>query len=527
MSRFSGACARALLLSTGLLFVVESTGCTSWQTSPMPKPNDTIAAEKRYEVKTADGQIWHLAHVMIRNDSLLGQQVDNHDRLVGVPTTTITSVQSSHFDGGATLALGMGLVAVVAIMSLATKDMFSFGGGAISGGNGGNGGNFSCPLIYSWDGTGYRLDSGTFGGAITPALARTDIDNLLYLRPVHDTLRFLMTDEADETEHVDAFHLLAVDHPVGTEAVPDALANGTFHLIGRLIAPLTARDEMGRDALTQVRAADHYVWESRLDGRDPENPAHVRDGLEITFPRPTGMAQAELMIEGQSTPWAAYLMGELVRASGRTTHAWYDSTTSALASRPMARAQHEEGFLQASIWDGATWRPAGEVWEAGPEVAKRQTLRLDLRGTPAGIVRVRLESAPAMWDIDQVALAAVTVAPSLVRTLSPFIAVASTTDDALAPLLAQDGRYLNLERGDTVRIGFTDTAPPPAHGMVRSYLAQTSGWYRIHGSDDAAPDMATLGEIASRPHGAARVAVRRLNEQLAALAREAGRANLR
>ncbi|MEO8478032.1 MAG: hypothetical protein ABI542_00255 [Gemmatimonadota bacterium] len=461
---------------------------------------------------------------MIRNDSLIGERVDLGGRQIGIPTMSITTVKTRQFNAGGTILMGVLALGIVGMVALASEDSFGYSGGGLLGDSNGN---VSCPLIYSWDGRGYRLDSGTFGGAITPALARTDLDNLLHVRPVHDTLRFLMTDEADETEHVDAFHVLAVDHPVGTEAVPDALANGTFHLVGQPVAPITARDQLGRDALQQVRAADQYAWESRLDGRDPENPAHLRDGLEMTFRRPAGMDQAELVVEGQNTAWAAYLMGELVRASGRATRAWYDTSTSAAASRPMAKAQHEEGFLQASIWDGAAWRPAGEMWEAGPEVAKRQTLRLDLRGTPVGIVRVRLESAPAMWNIDQVVLAAVTGAPAIARILSPVTASIPTVRDALAPLLAKDGRYLDLERGDTVRIAFTDAAPPPARGMVRSYLAQTSGWYRVHSQDDAAPDLATLGEMASHRHGAARVAVRRLNERLAAMTREAGRANLR
>lgn len=524
MSRSPGARARVLLLSTGLLFVLETTGCTSWQASPIPQPENSVAAGTEYEVKTAGGQLWHLVHVMIRNDSLIGERVDLGGTPIGIPTMSITGVKTRQFNAGGTILMGVLVLGIVSVFAYASDDSFTPSGNIFGGGQSGS---ISCPLIYSWDGTGYRLDSGTFGGAITPALARTDIDNLLHIRPVHDTMRFLMTDEADETEHVDAFHVLAVDHPVGTEAVPDALANGTFHLVSQLVAPIIARDQMGRDALQQVRAADQYAWESRLDGRDPENPTHLRDGLEVTFRRPAGMDQAELVVEGQNTAWAAYLMGELVRATGRATRAWYDASTSAAASRPMAKAQHEEGFLQASIWDGATWRPAGEMWEAGPEVAKRQTLRLDLRGTPVGIVRVRLESAPAMWNIDHVALAAVTGASAIARILSPVTASIPTVRDALAPLLAKDGRYLDLERGDTVRIAFVDAATPPAHGMIRSYLAQTNGWYQVHGNDSAAPDFVTLAEIASHPHGAARVAVRRLNDRLAALTREAGRANRR
>jgi hypothetical protein len=46
----------------------------------------------------------------------------------------------------------------------------------------------SGPLVYSWDGRRWRLDSGTFGGAIMSASTRTDVDNLLYATAVNDTL---------------------------------------------------------------------------------------------------------------------------------------------------------------------------------------------------------------------------------------------------------------------------------------------------------------------------------------------------
>lgn len=69
--------------------------------------------------------------------------------------------------------------------------------------NGGSDQTYSCPLVYSWDGQRWRLDSGTFGGAIMPALARTEVDNLLHAVPVGDSLRLRITNELNETDHLD------------------------------------------------------------------------------------------------------------------------------------------------------------------------------------------------------------------------------------------------------------------------------------------------------------------------------------
>ena len=221
------------------------------------------------------------------------------------------------------------------------------------------------------------------------------------------------------------------------------------------------------------------------------------------------------------------MMGEMVSAFGSLTAKWYDPATTTAASAPMARAQHAEGFLQVAIWDGTSWRPSGEIWEAGPEVAKRQVLPIDLTGISGGTIRVRLESAPSFWQIDYVGLGPVVNAKVVARDL-PTVSVTAPRDaDALAHLQEKDGRFLDMERGDTISLAVRDTAGPPAAGMTRAYLARTSGWYRIHGRDDQAPDIATLTALGEGPHGTAKLAVTRMNQLLSAAKAGATRASPR
>jgi hypothetical protein len=160
------------------------------------------------------------------------------------------------------------------------------------------------------------------------------------------------------------------------------------------------------------------------------------------------------------------------------------------------------------------------VWEAGPEVAKRQVLPLDLTGIPGDQIRVRLESAPSFWDVDYVGLGAAVDASVIAHTLTTTRANSPRQPDALDRLASADGRTLDLEYGDTIRIEVRD-ATPPARGMTRSYLARTTGWYRIHGRDNGDPDIAMLTALAQQPHGAARIAVSQLNDMLTLLNQQA------
>lgn len=486
--------------------------CHHWVPTTVPAvvaaPRDSLAD---YRVTSRTGESRRFSRIFIRNDSLLGVQRNaNMPVIPGLPVTDITRVEVRKFDAVATVAT-VGIIGViVAVAAVAATDDIGPDVAVPPVG--------SCPLIYSWDGSNWRLDSGTFGGAITPALARTDIDNLIHARPVDGVLRFRMTAEAPETEHVDAITVLAVDHPVGTTVAPDARANTTFHVIGSVASPVAARDAMRADVLRQVRERDEVVWEPRLDGRDPANPAHLRDGLELTFARPAGDA-LQLVIDGQNTEWAAALMGELVSAHGRATAPWYDPATTARASAPLLEAQRAQGFLAVTLWDGAAWRPAGVVWEAGPEVAKRQVLPIDVRGIPGTTLRVRLESAPGFWTIDYVGLGPQVALPVTTHVLRTAAVQSARFPDGRERLMAADGRILDMEEGDTVAITVAD-APPPAARMTRSYLLRSHGWYRIHGRDDGDPVVTTLATL-GQPQGAARLAVTRLNELLAMMAASA------
>lgn len=498
------------------LLIFAAVACTKWSSVSTPAPERPPDRTTSFRVTTLDGARHQMHAIFVRNDSLFGTQTEPAlIPSVGIPVTDIRTIQVSKFDPVKTIALVGSVVVTLAAIAVSSD----WGSDTPSRADTTNWIG-SCPLVYSWDGHRYRLDSGTFGGAITPALARTDIDNLIHAQPFGGLLQFRMTAEADETEHVDAITVLAVDHPRGTTVAPDARANTTFHVVRDLQAPIAARDRMRPDILARVAAPDGIVWEPRLDGRDPMNPAHRRDGVELTFARPAGDA-LQLVIDGQSTEWAAQLMGEMVAAHGRLTSTWYDPATTARASDPMRQAQREQGFLTVSLWNGRDWQPVGEVWEAGPEVAKRQVLPIDVSGIPGSTLRVRLESAPAFWTIDYVGLGPQVAPPVTTHTLRTTRVQSQMVADGLERLASADGRMLDMERGDVVDFTVQD-APAPRRGMTRSYLLRSSGWYRIHGRDQDEPIPATLGALAEQD-GAARLAVIRLNEALAAAAANAQR----
>lgn len=503
---------RAALIAT---LGMPAIACMSWKTQPVSPDQALAKSPTQVRVTRADGSKVVLLRPAIVADSLIGEPPgDPTKRIaqrVAIPLSEVQSVAVQRLSAGKTALLiaGVGLTAL-AVVAAATDEGPTF---RPSPPGGGGGPPVSCPLVYSWDGTSWRLDSGTFGGAIAPALARTDLDNLVYAGSQNGLLRLRVANEQAETDYLDALSVLAVDHDPGLTVAPDG--EGRIYTLGKLAPPLRASDFRGADALSRVRAPDGWNWESNPSGRDTAVTADLRDGIELTFVRPR-RSGARLVLDGNNTPWAAHLMQEFVAAHGRDTRAWYDS----LAAHPeLARGLGAmlaaEAFLGVSVWSAGGWDRQGYIWEAGPEVAKRQVFQLDLSRVEGDTVRIRLESAPSFWLIDHVALDFSRPAPVAVHELWPERALDPSGVDVSELLGSKDGQHYVMENGIAAELSFR--VPDAPAGRSRSYLVRSSGWYRIHGPEAQPADVALLRQVLTEPHGASRLAVARLNDALVAI----------
>jgi len=503
-------------------------GCMHWGTKPLePKRFDGAKPSRQVRVTLADGEILIVRNPFISGDSLvwlrgLGDDPPADDpppslERQGIPLAQIRRVQVREVDAAATAALVVTTVGIAALLAAAAS-YDGWGSGSGGGRSGGSGGSCdycaSCPLVYSWDGREWKLDSGTFGGAIMRALARTDVDNLDFVRGEHGMMRLKVANELNETDYVDALSVLAVNHDSGLTVAPDAA--GRLHTIGALTSPTAARDFRGHDALARVRAADGWSWESSPAGRDTLIAADLRDGLELAFPRPHGAGTARLVVDGNVTTWAALMMQRFVAAHGRATQAWYDSLDrDPHGARRLGEAVARQAFLSVAVLVDGRWQPQGLIWDAGPEISKRQVAVLDVRAVVGDTVRVRLESVPSFWLVDGVALDYAPERPIEITELLAASAVGPRGSDVREQLSTVEGSSLTLEPGESAELSFG--VPEVPGGKARTYLLRTHGWYRIHAPETGEPDVALLGALLSDPLGISKASVARMNAALGAM----------
>jgi hypothetical protein len=313
----------------GLMFVGS---CTTWKRQV--DPPDVVIARKAYDrvrLLLANEQRVTIYGPTVEGDQLRGwtRPEKTGDPDASYPLSEIQHVEVAVVAKARTAALlaGVGVTTlfVVAAIALYTgPGLISFGSGT----------RFSCPLVYSKTESGWRLDSGTFGGAIMRPLRRTDLDNLDFARPRDGVLTLKVANELDETDFIDALEVLAVDHRPGTTVAPSP--DGAVHSLGSLAKPIEARDLSGHDVAARVSVADGRSWESAPRARDPISE-DARDGIELVFPRPDAARAARLVVDAHNTPWASFLLGEFVAAHGRQTASWYAELEADPARAPPCR----------------------------------------------------------------------------------------------------------------------------------------------------------------------------------------------
>jgi len=496
-------------------------GCTAWHSRPLePAMFGAGKPESAVRVTLLNGAQILLRSPVISGDSLIGREISQGSSdwmespgaqdlyspgRIALPLAEVREVAVKQAAPVRTtlLVVGVGVAALLVFAAVAISSEVPASSS--------ESGSISCPLVYSWDGNAWRLDSGTFGGAIMRTLARTDVDNLDFAMAEHGRLRLKLANELDETDFVDALDVLAVDHDPGVSVAPDG--EGGLHTLELPTAPARASDFRGRDALPRVRAADGWSWESNPSGRDPALAADVRDGLDLAFPKPREARSARLVIEGNNTVWAGHLLKEYLEAHGRTSSSWYDSLEADPArARAVGATLAGEAFLTAKVWTTDGWVAQGSFWESGPEITKRQVMALDLSRCEGDTVRVRLESVPSFWQLDRVALVVAAERPVAVTVLPLDRAVRRDGKD-LRPLLSSiDGSVLKMESGDSAELSFRPPAVP--RGQSRSYLVRSHGWYRIHTTDAGEPNIALLESVSGHPLGISRAAVALANHMM-------------
>lgn len=250
----------------------------------------------------------------------------------------------------------------------------------------------SCPVLFAWDGSKYTFISDVIGAAVvghwvspvsrnnsdTDEWTKIDGDKLI-ARDGLLSVRF--GEPMEEINYIDQLKMVAVDHPVDTEAFPDErflndrpFASGkTIVASAKAHLPVGAWDDHGRDVLATLSKQDH---------------AYVRDFTNLSY---AGFANPhtltlDLGAWSASHPLRLFLRGYIEYFSASSMYsAWQAGIT---PQSPVVEAQLPDGSWKRVIDDMGF--PAGLP----------RTIVVDLTGKlPPNTRRIRMTTnLQIYWD---------------------------------------------------------------------------------------------------------------------------------
>ena len=403
----------------------------------------------------------------------------------------------------------------------------------------------SCPLLYTWDGEGYRfvgdvmwksalgmplgILGGDGAGRHAPAFPSQEYRRLPdgALEPRDGELVLKITEELWEAIYIDEVELVAVDHPdsiavyVDERFVPPAPTDLALWRVGERRLPYAATDAAGRDHLGALAARDFRTVRDFAPGRfqgiaephelilDLGEGAHGREVvLYLTgwvFPTDASINVAMAQSDRVTAEFPAL---DVIGADGRWQVAIPDlgipsgkDKTVVADLRGRFPTDDRRVRIRTNLmlfWDEAfyTTGPASlagaerritRVEPAAADLRYRGFSREYRRGGPEG---------PHWFDYDSV-----TTAPRWRDMSGAYTRYGDVTDLLAAP----DDRYVVANAGDEITLRFpADAFPEPPAGWARTWLVYTDGWVKDGDLNTATGDRVTpLPFRAQRgyPHG--------------------------
>ena len=374
----------------------------------------------------------------------------------------------------------------------------------------------SCPMIWTWDGHSFQFITDVLGVAPLGAAAGDGkyfpVDHTEYVTIPSGALvaeggkyEVRVTEELAEVSYLDQVQLLAVDHPAGVDIHTNEKFTGPpfrdFKLFGvsQRIAPISARDQNGRDVLDLVLHRDE---------RYPDTFKRTRGGtaepwrLDLDFGQAAPGNRAILVLNG----WVDWADGSTFLQASQETRAGLMT--------PSLQVKDAKGRWQTVIEDMGM--PAGKpktivVDMTGKFLSRSREVRIVtnlcvywdeifLSEDGAAAPRTRITTVPLKGaELSFRGFSRVSIDPRRKQPERFFYERARATTmwnptpgqytryGDVRPLFdAVDDRLVVMGSGDEARLQFDARALPPLpDGWRRDFLLKVEGWAKDRDANTA------------------------------------------
>jgi len=485
---------KAISLILLSVFLFQSTGCSSWRSEgPEVVSAERLGGGKHVILHLTNGDEVEMTNVVVSESEQVVRgelwalngvyQRNQPPREVSIGE--IEGISLLEFDGKKTfvrfVAIPALILAALSLLVALTKE--------------------SCPFLYAEGEEGFDLRGELYSGAVFQQVERTDLLRLGHLPSREDRVRLRLANEAWETQYTDELTLLAVDHAKDIQVLPGP--NGQIHSIRAPQQPLSASESRGGSVLEAVRSLDEKAWIPEPFQRDLDDPAHLRDQLTLSFPRPVGAQEATLLVRIRNTYWADHAFGSFLGLFGTQMNTWFASEGEKMTPGVWGTDFLAKQGMSLVVERGVNgdWEETGSFFPTGPIGWQEEVLTIPLDAQDSsGALDLRLTGGGMFWMVDYVAVDFSENLPVVIHELSPEKAVDQDGLDVANLLTSPDDQYHIMPRpGHYAEI--TYKVPPENPDMDRTYMVRSEGYYIIHQKNSGPPDYMKLAAIQANPEG--------------------------
>ena len=308
----------------------------------------------------------------------------------------------------------------------------------------------SCPYVYAWNGERFELQAEPFGIAWGRALELTTVHLLPAARSEHGVVRLRLTNERAETHYVNSIELREIE--LGTAAAAVLDGQGRAWPLSHPVAPVTGRDNTGRDILPEVASADGRMWE--CDASSLTAGSGYEDVLEVAFARPPRDSTGSLVITGINTELSTAVYTYMCRIVGDQTAVLAHAIETDPELIAELREYTRDASLEVRVWNGNDWASAGAFQPEANAVRFSRALRIHIPDGAGDTVRVRLRSMADVWRIDAVSADWGDARPLPMASVKLLSAIGPSGEDMKGAIGVDDHRYAVLLPPDQVDLTF-------------------------------------------------------------------------
>lgn len=371
----------------------------------------------------------------------------------------------------------------------------------------------SCPFIYSWDGQKYVFEAEPLGGAICKALQRSDKSRLNLLKPYNGKYKIKMSNEVNEVQYIDKFHLEYIDIPSNSEIMVN-LKNEYF-AVDNIIKPTSATDGKAQNIMPFFEEDDGIIWQTKMPQDDRQSFDSLWHDIDLKFIKPSGDKKIKIVYKGGTSLWGSQMVRTVTELYGKAVQDWYRSlyTQEAIYLRTKYMEHDNLYLLDVLVKEDAHYVKRGVLPFGGPFQHETRLINIDLSSHIGDTVEIKLKPPKGYWAFDFIGLTS-----SYSKADSKMLLPLEAIDDedycinALDNILFADSSYLVLpEVGDGVNISFD--SPIIRTGYKRTVFAVTDGYYEMKLNAEGEPNMNELYNMSIQPGEAIRFALKKYNEK--------------